>query len=387
MVVEPQVVHDGQTHPQQLFRLEQMADIGAGVVPAGRAAAGGVDGALIALVLGILDVDDAAPGVQVAVAGVAAGHNAVEQVHAAGNGFDDVAGCADAHQVADLILGHVRLHLADHLIHHIGGLAHCQAADGIAIEVHLGDLLHMLDPQVGKGAALVDAKQKLVRVDGSALVLQAGHLRFAAGQPADGAVAACLGIIVLCGVLHTLIKGHGDGRAQVRLDLHTLFRAHEDPVSVQMGRKGHALFGDLAQLGQAEHLKSAAIGQDGAVPAGELVQAAHVGHQLVAGAQMKVVGVAEHDLRTDILQVLCRQAALDGTCRCDVLERRGLHGAVHGLELAPPGVVLLLEELVGGQRRHKRFLSVHGKQPCILCRRPAASSEIVYQRTTDRYLS
>ena len=25
VVVEPQVVHDGQTHPQQLFRLEQMA--------------------------------------------------------------------------------------------------------------------------------------------------------------------------------------------------------------------------------------------------------------------------------------------------------------------------------------------------------------------------
>ena len=46
----------------------------------------------------------------------------------------------------------------------------------------------------------------------------------------------------------------------------------------------------------------------------------------------------------------------------DVYKRQ----AVYGLELAPPGVVLLLEQLVGRQRRHNIFLSAHGKQPCIL---------------------
>ena len=136
------------------------------------------------------------------------------------------------------------------------------------------------------------------------------------------------------------------------MDLHTLFGAHEDAVAVQMGSEGHALLGDLAQLGEAEHLKSAAVGQDGAVPAGKLVQTAHVGHQLVAGAQVQMVSVAEHDLCADVLEILRRQAALDGTRRGNILERGSLHRAVHGLELAPPGVVLLLEELVCGQRRH-----------------------------------
>ena len=117
---------------------------------------------------------------------------------------------------------------------------------------------------------------------------------------------------------------------------------------------------------QTEYLKSAAVGQDRPVPAGKLVQAAHIRYQLVAGTQMQMVGIAQHDLRADILQILRRQAALDGTGGSNVLEGRGLHRAVHGFELTPPGVVLLLEQLVGRQRRHNIFLSAHGKQPCIL---------------------
>ena len=207
----------------------------------------------------------------------------------------------------------------------------------------------MFHTQVCKGAALIDAEQQLIRVDRNALMLQAGHLGLAALQPAGGSLAAGLGIIVLSRVLHALVKGHGNGGTQVCLDLHALFRAHEDAVAVQMGGKGHTFFGDLAQLCQAEHLKSAAVGQDGAVPAGELVQAAHVSHQLITGAQVQMVGVAQHHLCADVLQILCRQAALDGACRSNVLESGCLHRAVHGLELTPPGIVFLLEELVSRQ--------------------------------------
>ena len=54
-------------------------------------------------------------GMRLTVAGIAAGHNAVKQIHAAGNGLDDVAGGADAHQIADLVLGHIRLHLMERI--------------------------------------------------------------------------------------------------------------------------------------------------------------------------------------------------------------------------------------------------------------------------------
>ena len=224
----------------------------------------------------------------------------------------------------------------------------------------------MLYTQVSKGAALIDAEQQLVRVGGLALLLQTGHLSLTALEPAGGALTAGFGVRVLGRILHTLIKGHCNGGTQVCLDLHTLLRAHKDAVAVQMGSKGHAFFRDLAQFGKAEHLESAAVGQDGAVPAGKLVQAAHIGYQLITGAQMQVVGVAEHYLGADPLQILRGQAALDGTGGGNILEGRGLHRAVHGLELTPPGVVLLLEQLKSGQRRHKFFLSVYGKQPYSL---------------------
>ena len=67
---------------------------------------------------------------------------------------------------------------------------------------------------------------------------------------------------------------------------------------------------------------------------------------------MQVVGVAQHDLCANVFQVLSRQPALDGTGGSHVLKSGRLHRAVHGLELAPPGIVFLLEQLIGRQRRH-----------------------------------
>ena len=160
---------------------------------------------------------------------------------------------------------------------------------------------------------------------------------------------------MLCWVLHTLVKGHGNGGTEVCLNLHTLFRPHKNAVAVQMRRKRHALFGDLAQLGQTEHLKSAAVGQNGAVPAGKFVQAAHICHQLIAGTQMQMISVAEHHLCTDVFQIVCGQAALNGTGSGHVLEGRGLHRTVYSFELAPPGIVFLLEQFVSCQRRHSIF--------------------------------
>ena len=71
LVVEPEVMQDGQAHGQHLSCHEQVAEIGPGERAAGGTAAVGVDGPLIQLVLLIFDVDGALPGVELAVAGVA----------------------------------------------------------------------------------------------------------------------------------------------------------------------------------------------------------------------------------------------------------------------------------------------------------------------------
>ena len=79
------------------------------------------------------------------------------------------------------------------------------------------------------------------------------------------------------------------------------------------------------------------------------MQPAHLGHQLVAGAQMEMVGVAEHDLGADLPQIVGGQTAFDGAGGGHVLESRGLHRAVDGAEFAPTGRVLLFQKSECGE--------------------------------------
>ena len=57
----------------------------------------------------------------------------------------------------------------------------------------------------------------------------------------------------------TLVEGHGDGGAQIGLDLHTLLRPHEDLVAVDVGVEVNALLLDLAEACQGKHLEAAGI--------------------------------------------------------------------------------------------------------------------------------
>ena len=207
----------------------------------------------------------------------------------------------------------------------------------------------MLHPQVRESTSLIDAEQQLVGVDGFAFPLETGHFGFAACQPANGALAACLGVSILGRILDAFIKSHGDGGAQVGLNLHALFRPHKDPMAVQMRGKSNALFGNLAELGQTEYLESTAVSQDRPIPAGEFVQPPQIGHQFVARPQMQMIGVAEHNLRSNLPQVMGGQTAFDGTGGGYILKSRGLNRAVNRAEFAAPGGMLLFQESKCGE--------------------------------------
>ena len=342
---------DRQAHTQGLLGLDEVADVGAGVALAGGAVAGQADGAGILHVLLVEEVDLTLPGEEVAVAGVAGGHDAVEEVHAHVDGLQDVAGCPHAHEVAGLILGHMRLHGVDDAVHLLGGFTDRQAADGVALAGDLGDLVHMLDTEILVGTALVDAEEHLVAVNGLGEAVEAVHLGAATLQPTDGAGAGLLDVLVGGGVLDALVKGHSDGGGQVGLDLHALLGAHEDAFAVHVGGELHALLGDLAEGGQGEDLESAAVGEDGLGPIHELVEAAHVVDELVAGADVEVVGVGELDLAIHVIEQLHGgYAALDGGAGAHVHENGGLDVTVNGVEHASAGAS------VGCENRKHRFL-------------------------------
>ena len=195
----------------------------------------------------------------------------------------------------------------------------------------------MVNTDVGIGAALVDTPEHLLLVDSIWQGIEPGIFRLAAHQPAVGSVYTFLDIVPGRGILNALIKGHADIAAQIGLNLHTFLRAHENLPSVDVGGKVHAFFLDFPQGRQAEHLKSTGVRQNRAVPGHKLVQAAHLTHHLVGGAQMQVVGVGQLHLAADVLQILGTESAFYGTLGAHVHKYRGLHGTVGAGKFTPTG--------------------------------------------------
>ena len=128
----------------------------------------------------------------------------------------------------------------------------------------------------------------------------------------------------------TLVQGHQDVHAERELDLNRLFRRQDVAGAVQVGLEGDAFLADATQLGQAQDLEAAAVGQDRPIPPHESVQAAERLDGLVAGAEVEVVGVAEEDLARIRVEVP-RVQRLHGRLGPHGHEYGCLHGAVDRL--------------------------------------------------------
>ena len=282
------------------------------------------------------------------MAAVAGGHDAVEEVHAARDGLDNVARRADAHQVAGLVLRHMLLDGLNRVVHLLMRLSDGEAAYGVARAAQLGYALHVLDAQVAENRALVYAEEHLARVHGVRLGVILRECPYAALEPARRALAGLLHVLVGRGYLHALVECHGDVAAEVGLYAHALLRAHEDVPPVDVGVEAHAVLPYLPQLREGENLEAAAVREYGAVPGHEFVQPAEGFDEPVAGADVQVVGVRELYLAADILQVAGGERALYRALRADVHEYRRLRRAVRAGKLAAPRASLAFYDFKQG---------------------------------------
>src|SRR5579885_258688 len=94
--IEMQVVARVEPAAPDLVAAVEVSQIGAAIVPAGVARTVRIDGPEIVRVRAVADVDDSARHEQVAVAGVASGDDAVEEVDAAFDRLHDVLRETDA---------------------------------------------------------------------------------------------------------------------------------------------------------------------------------------------------------------------------------------------------------------------------------------------------
>ena len=140
-----------------------------------------------------------------------------------------------------------RLDRLEDLIHCLGRLADGKSADRVAWQIKFRDALHVVDTEINERRALVDAEQHLTGIDGVGQRVQTLQLRLGSLQPAIGALAGLLRVVVRRGIFHTLVERHRDIGAEIRLDAHALLRAHKDAPSVDVRRERDALLADLAQ--------------------------------------------------------------------------------------------------------------------------------------------
>ena len=78
-------------------------------------------------------------------------------------------------------------------------------------------------------------------------------------------------------------------------------------------------------------MKAARVGEHGTLPLHELMQAAHVANEFVAGTQVEMIGVAQHERGVDVLEVFGREG-LDRCLRTHGREDRREEVAVRGGE-------------------------------------------------------
>src|SRR5215467_5269632 len=97
--------------------------------------------------------------------------------------------------------------------------------------------------------------------------------------------------------------------------------------TIEMRAKAHTFVGDLAKRGQTKDLIAAGIGEDGARPGHELMQAAEAANQIVTGSQVKMISVGEEDFRAEFFQGFLGERFHAGL-RTYRQKERSLHDAV-----------------------------------------------------------
>ena len=117
--------------------------------------------------------------------------------------------------------------------------------------------------------------------------------------PAQREAHSALDVLERAGQADAFVELHLNVGAEQALDLHRALGRQLVARPVDMRLEYDAALVELAQLGEAHHLKPAGIGEDRVRPAHEFVQAAEPGDPFRAGRQHQMIGVAEHDVRAE----------------------------------------------------------------------------------------
>lgn len=102
----------------------------------------------------------------------------------------------------------------------------------------------------------------------------------------------------------------------------------------------YAVFFDFAQAAQAKDLKTTGVGENGPLPAHELMQAAQRADPLVSRTKIEVVGIPKDDLRAQFLENVLGNG-FDRSGRTAGHESRRFHRTMRGVDPSQTGRAVL----------------------------------------------
>ncbi len=282
----------------------------------------------------VADIDDAFAGIHHAVPCIPGRQNAVEHIDAPRDSFQYIFRRTDAHQVARFVFRQNFGNQFRHGIHILRRFADGESADGVAFPAEGSDGFCGYFAQFRVGTALYNREKSLAI---PVYRFRAIKSLDTARQPAVGEFHRLFGVVPFAGVGCTLVECHDDIRSDHTLDVHHAFRGEGVFGAVDMALEGHTFFLDFAPVRERMYLVPAAVGQDRALPAVEFVQTARFLQHLQTGPEVQVVGIAEANLRLDIVAEFVLVYGFYGGGSTDGHEDRGFDRAVVGLDEAGAG--------------------------------------------------
>ena len=82
----------------------------------------------------------------------------VEEINTTFYTLQNISRGTHTHKVGWLVHWEIRYHLIQNVVHFLMGLANCQTADRITVQIHLSDPLGMLDTDIFIDSTLIDTE-------------------------------------------------------------------------------------------------------------------------------------------------------------------------------------------------------------------------------------
>ncbi|MPN00186.1 hypothetical protein SDC9_147380 [bioreactor metagenome] len=260
-----------------------------------------VDRREITLPFFVAHIHNSMAGEKHGVAAISGRHHTIKHINSVTDPSDNVGRRAHTHQITRFFMRKYVTDLFGDFIHGFGRLTHAQTSDGITGTVELTDEFCRLFTQIFIHAPLHYRKKALfVAVERLCLM----KMIIASLEPLMCQLHAFLGIFPVGRIRSAFIKGHHDVGADYALHVHHVLRCELVPATINMRLKNHSLIGNFSDLGKRIHLISTTVGQYGPVPTVESVQTTGLLQNPGTGSEIQVIGVAQNDLRFDVVAQL-----------------------------------------------------------------------------------